>query len=132
MGARYFGLALLQLGDTEDGLARLEETNCLEEVPLLQALLAYGYTVSPRVSDTRHLLTELDEISHERYTCACEIAVTHEALGTTDEVFRWLNRARNNRANCIPHLSMDPRFDSIRTDPRYHSLIEDSGLVTAR
>jgi serine/threonine-protein kinase len=125
----YFGLALLQLGDTEEGLSHLEEANRLEEAPLLQALLAYGYAVSAKIPEAQRLLGELEVISRERYTCAYEIAVTHAALGDNDEAFRWLNRARNDRADCIPYLRIDPRFDTIRTDPRYDELIEDIGFL---
>ena len=37
----YLGITLLQLGDTAEGVAQLQEANRLEEAPLLGAFLAY-------------------------------------------------------------------------------------------
>ncbi len=58
--------------------------------------------------------------------------MTHAALGNSDEAFRWLYRARNDKADCIPYLNIDPRFDDLRADPRFQALVEEIGFVATR
>ena len=128
----YYGIALQQIGETEAGLAELEEANRLEDTPLLKAFLANGYAVSGRTSEARALLGELEEISRQQYTCAYEIAVVHATLGDADEALAWLYKARADRADCIPYLNIDPRFDSLRSDPRFQALLDEIGFVSAR
>jgi len=128
----YLGTTLVHQGETDEGLAELLEATRLEDAPLLRVLLTYGYVLSGRPAEARALLTDLQEISRERYICAYEIAVTHAALGNTDEAFRWLYRARNDKADCIPYLNIDPRFDDLRADPRFQALVEEIGFVATR
>jgi tetratricopeptide (TPR) repeat protein len=128
----YYGIVLQQIGETEAGLAELEEANRLEDTPLLKAFLANGYAVSGRTSEARALLSDLEEISRQQYTCAYEIAVVHATLGDVDEALAWLYKARADRADCIPYLNIDPRFDSLRSDPRFQALLDEIGFVSAR
>ena len=128
----YLGTTLVHQGETEEGLVDLLEAVRLENVPILRVFLTYGYALSGRQAEARALLIELEEISRDQYTCAYEIGVTHAALGNTDEAFRWLNRARNDRADCIPILNIDPRFDDLRADPRFQALVEEIGFVATR
>ena len=127
----YLGTTLQQRGETAAGLAELREANRLEDTPLLKAFLANGYAVSGQHADARALLTELEEVSREQYTCAYEIAVVYATLGNTDEALRWLKKARDDRADCIPYLNVDPRLDGLRSDPAFQELAEQIGFVPA-
>ncbi len=44
-------------------------------------------------------------------------------LGNNDEAFSGLNRAIDERASGIPNLKVDPRFDSLHSDPRFAKLL---------
>ena len=128
----YLGIALVMQGAHAEGLAELREANRLEAEPMLQAFLAHGYAISGQETEARELLTQLEEFSRQEYLCAYEIGVTHEALGDSDEAIAWLQKARDDRADCIPYLGVDPRFDSLRSDPRFQALLDEIGFVTAR
>ncbi len=125
----HLGLALVQNGVFGEGIAELEEATRLEDAPLLKAFLAYGYAMAGRESDARALLSEVEEISRERYICAYEIAVAHLSLGDEDAAFEWLEKALEDRAACIPILNVDPRLDTLRDDPRYQALVEQIGFT---
>jgi hypothetical protein len=43
-------------------------------------------------------------------------------------VFEWLERARTSGDNAIADLKSDPRFDGVRTDPRFEKLLASIGL----
>jgi len=125
----HLGLALVQNGVFGEGIAELEEATRLEDAPLLKAFLVYGYAMAGRESDARALLSEVEEISRERYICAYEIAVAHLSLGDEDAAFEWLEKALEDRAACIPILNVDPRLDTLRDDPRYQALVEQIGFT---
>jgi TolB-like protein/Tfp pilus assembly protein PilF len=127
----YRGLALVATDRFEEGIDELEEATNLEDAPMLDALLAYGYAEAGRAVEARALLAEVEGVSRRVYTCAYEIAVTHVALGNDDAAFDWLNTALDDRADCIAFLNVDPRLDPIRDDPRFQVLLARSGFTAA-
>ena len=122
------GLAYVQLGEFERGIAALREAVRLENTPMMKAYLAYGYAMASRRDEAIALIEEVAEISRLHYTCAYEVAVSYSALGNRDEAFRWLEKALEDRADCIPFLNVDPRLDRLRPDPRFDQLVKRVGL----
>ena len=51
-----------------------------------------------------------------------------QVVNTKDELFAWLERAYERRANQIVFAKVDPQLDSIRDDDRYRDLIDRIGL----
>jgi adenylate cyclase len=47
----------------------------------------------------------------------------YPALGETDAAFEWLRAAYRERFSLLVLLELDPRFDNLRTDPRFTSLL---------
>jgi len=52
-------------------------------------------------------------------------AYTH--LGDKDQAFLWLHRAAEERHPAMASLSVDPDFDSLRSDPRFAELLSQLG-----
>ena len=50
------------------------------------------------------------------------VATFHAALGESDEAFAELNTAYQNREGILGLLNVDPRFESLRDDPRFGDL----------
>lgn len=50
------------------------------------------------------------------------VATFHSALGEKDKAFVELNKAYQNREGILGLLKVDPRFDSLHDDPRFHDL----------
>jgi DNA-binding winged helix-turn-helix (wHTH) protein/Tfp pilus assembly protein PilF len=51
------------------------------------------------------------------------LATFHAELGEKDEAFVELNKAYQNREAILGLLNVDPRFDSLRDDPRFQDLL---------
>lgn len=47
-------------------------------------------------------------------------------IGERDSAFYWLDKAVNNHSVEIPWLKVDPAFSSLKDDPRYLDLLEDT------
>ena len=56
------------------------------------------------------------------------IARAYAYLGDKDKAFEWLNKAVDERAVQFTYLIADPRWDSVRSDPRYTALLQRVGL----
>ena len=56
------------------------------------------------------------------------IARIYAYLGDKDKAFEWLNKAVDDRAIQFTYLIADPRWDSVRSDPRYTALLQRVGL----
>ncbi len=123
------GLAYVQKGDLAAGLAAYDKAAQLDSSPLIQAMRAHGYAVAGKRREAEKFSKEVKEVYRRSYLCAYEIALTHVALGEKDQAFEWLNRAIEDRGDCIPYLGVDPRMDPIRSDPRFQKLLERVALA---
>jgi tetratricopeptide (TPR) repeat protein len=119
-------LAYAQQGHPIDPAAIGADVN--DESPLNMATAAGAYAMSGRRSEAEAVLARLHALAEQRYVCPYEIATTHAALHQDDEAFRWLRRGIQDRSSCMPDLKVDPRFDRLRSDPRFVQLLRDVGF----
>ncbi len=52
------------------------------------------------------------------------IAAVYAELHELEETFRWLEKAYEDRSTQIIFLKAEPKFDPVRSDPRYAKLLE--------
>ncbi|HEY6002357.1 MAG TPA: tetratricopeptide repeat protein [Anaeromyxobacter sp.] len=126
-----FPLAHLWLGRAEeerqrwddaiDELARAERA--LPEWAVAIAALGHAQGAAGRTDEARAALRRLEALSSRRYVTPYGVALVHAALGEDDAAFRWLRRAYDERAHWLVWLSRDPRFSSLRRDPRFADLV---------
>jgi tetratricopeptide (TPR) repeat protein len=93
-----------------------------------------GYLLARR-GDTgaaRELLALLEDVATRQYVPPYAIALVYAGLNTEEMVFRWLERALAARDVHLMFLSVDPKWDTLRADPRYTALLERSGFGRAR
>ena len=57
------------------------------------------------------------------------LAEINAYMGDTEEAFRWLNKAWEERPNWIPWIKVDPAMDPLRSDRRFTVLLERIGLT---
>ncbi len=71
----------------------------------------------------------LDSIPSEQgYVRAYDVAYDYAALGDRDHCLEWLNRALLQRDGVLIELSIQPRFDNLRSDPRFQDLLRRLNL----
>jgi len=49
-------------------------------------------------------------------------------VGEKDEAFAWLEKAYQDRDMRLCRLKVDPRWDSMRSDPRFIEILKRIGL----
>lgn len=91
-----------------------------------------GYRRAYQRGDVRALLRERKRVllqQAETYDRApYMVARIHALLGERDAAFQWLEKAMLQRDDFIIHVTVDPEFDSIRSDPRFQQLLKRIGL----
>ena len=65
---------------------------------------------------------------NKQYLCPYETAVIYSFLGETDKVFELLNEAVDYQSNCLIFSRNDPRFETLRNDERFISLLKKIAL----
>ena len=128
--APYFkGWILQEQGDLENAIAALESAVELSNGSgITLAALAQARGLAGDIDSAREILDRLTNPELTPNPPAYEIAKVYLALGEKDELFAWLERAYERRANQIVFAKVDPQLDSIRDDDRYRDLIERLGL----
>ncbi|MGH9509861.1 MAG: protein kinase domain-containing protein [Terriglobales bacterium] len=90
--------------------------------------LAYAYALSGNTQEARKNLEELTGLSKRRHVPAYSLATVHAGLGEKDQAFAWLDKACDERGFYVHTLKVDPRLDSLRSDPRFASVLRRVGL----
>jgi hypothetical protein len=70
-----------------------------------------------------------EEISSQPAGLPCSIAAIYARLGEKDRALEWLEAAYRERSFELVGLKVDPRFDSLRGDPRYQDLLRRVGFA---
>jgi hypothetical protein len=94
----------------------------------MQAALGRTFALSGKQDEARRILRSLHELAARRYVSPFELASIHFALDQTEEGFQWLTKAFQDRCFELICLRVDPRWESLRRNPRFHKLFDQLGL----
>jgi eukaryotic-like serine/threonine-protein kinase len=120
----YLGMAYLQEGKSQEAIAALEKNSKISDSPAADALdLAYGYAVAGRREDSLGLLHQVMAQPHKSYMPALWVARVYTALGEKEDALKWLRKAYDERSPQLSFLNVDPRWDPLRSDPRFQDLL---------
>ena len=94
----------------------------------VRAVLSGTLAFAGRQDDARAMLRELEERSAEEYVSPVPVAIALAALGEYEAAFARLDDGL--RFHCPRAIwgKVDPRFDILRSDPRYADLLRRIGL----
>lgn len=125
----YLGQAYLEKGNYENSIEEFQKAISLSGGETsYKAELANAYAVAGRQEDARTVLGELLRLSSKQFVSPYSLALIYTGLGEKDAAFEWLNKAYDARIVRMMSLSVHPRFASLRSDPRFKSLIQRTGL----
>ena len=132
-----FLISRLDLGETLALTGKFDEAiqefgqalNDSQNNPYAFGYLGYAYGRAGRNSEAQGVLSKLQELAPQRYVPPLANALVLLGLGRMDEVFKWLDRAYEERdGHRFAFLNVDPIFDPLRSDPRFENLLRRVGL----
>jgi TolB-like protein/Tfp pilus assembly protein PilF len=127
----YLPAAYEQKGMFEEAITGLQRaitvTKGADKI-LAMASLGHVYAVSGRKTEARKILAELQRLSEHSYVPAHDVALVYAGLGERDKAFAWLDKAYEEHSFNLSNLKVEPRFDPLRSDPRFADLLRRIGL----
>ena len=125
----WLGEAYQQKGLHGEAIAELKRAVTLGGGgPEALAALAHAYAVGGERREALKLLGELKEQSRRRFVPATDFAFVCIGLGQKEQAFVWLEQAYQERSGWLAFAKIDPRFDGLRSDPRFQDLLRRIGL----
>jgi len=90
--------------------------------------LAYAYVMSGNLEKAHEVLGELDKLSEHVYVPKYYLAPIQAAMGDKDKAFESLESAYKERDADLIFLNADPKFDVLRSDPRFEMMLKKIGM----
>jgi TolB-like protein/Tfp pilus assembly protein PilF len=89
---------------------------------------AYIWAITGEKAKAQQTLEELKQEATQRYIPPASIAVIFYGLGDLDQTFAWLEKGCEERDPHLTFLRDDSKWDRIRGDPRFISILQRVGL----
>src|SRR5579884_2609943 len=124
----YLGQAYLEKGEYDQAIEQLKMATRLSDDPASKAELANAYASAGRPQDALKLLEELSAPDKHTLIGAYEMAMIYTGLGDTDQAFRFLRKAAEQKEGAMNNINVHPRFASLHGDPRFAALQQQLGL----
>jgi TolB-like protein/Flp pilus assembly protein TadD len=124
------GLVQEQRGEFDESVAAFQRAIQISpRSPIMQAALGRTFALSGKRQEALRILEELHKLAEKRYVSPFELASLHFALGRADEGFDWLSKAFQDRCFELISLRVDPRWQSLKSNPQFHRLFSQLGLT---
>lgn len=126
----FLGEVYLEINQGEEAVAALEKAVTLsQDDPFALARLGYALAAIGQKTQARDILAQLREHEAQGTRLSYQIALLHAALGETATCFDWLQKAYEQRHDFMPDLKVDPKWQGLRSDPRFTALLEKMELA---
>ena len=120
----WLGRTYQELGQFDDAAAAFRGVDeRIRDWPVSIAARGHVAGVSGRQAQAAEALGELKRLSARRFVTSYGIALVHAGLGQNDAAFASLNNAFDERSNWLVWLRLDPRWNGLRSDPRFTLLV---------
>ena len=122
---RLLGVALLGAGRSDEAIVELTAAvGASGGDPISLAWLAHAKALGGSRDEAAAMVAKLEGDLHTVYVPGYHLALAHTGLGNRDAAFAQLERAFVEREPAVFNLKVEPRFDPLRRDARYHALLQ--------
>jgi serine/threonine-protein kinase len=124
----WIAQALERKGMYAEALSELTRAQKIENWYWLAVEVGCVKALTGKRDEAEEIIAELKARSAHEYIDETEIAYIAIALGDYDQAFALLEKGYQSRAGGLPWIIMEPKFDPIRSDPRFDELVRRMGL----
>ncbi|HWS56037.1 MAG TPA: protein kinase, partial [Pyrinomonadaceae bacterium] len=123
----FLSMVLSRTGRHEEAVEAAQKAlTLLGRSPYTMAYLAAANAAAGRDAETRALLEEIAGAQPARYVSPYLLAMVHGHLREREQTFAHLERAVEIRDGRLVWLGVDPQFDWLRDEPRFHELLRQT------
>jgi TolB-like protein/DNA-binding winged helix-turn-helix (wHTH) protein/Tfp pilus assembly protein PilF len=123
----HLGRVYVKKGRYKEALAAFSKADAFSKVAAM-ALEGYTLAVSGQRDKAQKILSELKQQSKISYVSPYNIAIIYTGLGEKDQALAWLQKACDERVFPVVFLGVEPLLDDLRSDPRFHALLDRTGF----
>lgn len=120
--------ALEQLGRADEAITGYEKILRLPYGEPALRWIGYAYAVAGDKKKALAIASRLEAGHFEQSISPCHLAALYSALNDPDKAFSHLERSLEMGDPWMLWTAADPRFDNLRSDPRFTDLIRRVGL----
>jgi TolB-like protein/Tfp pilus assembly protein PilF len=124
----WLAQAYEQKGMYAEALADLERARKIDNWYWIVAEIACVDALLGKRDDAHKVIAELTARAGHEYIDETLIVYIFIALGERDEAFAWMEKGYQSRASNLPWMIMEPKFDPLRSDPRFTEFVRRMGL----
>ncbi|OLD12229.1 MAG: hypothetical protein AUI50_07855 [Crenarchaeota archaeon 13_1_40CM_2_52_14] len=129
----WFGRPYLQKRMYKEAITELAQAVRMSgESTISLAMLGHANGTAGKRDEAKKILEKLTERSKHQYVPSYWISMIHVGLGDKDQAFTWLERAFQERSSWLAWARVEPRFDSLRSDKRFNSLLVEMRLASQK
>lgn len=129
LGHWVLGATLQCIGDYEGAIAEYRRISQISgESPMMVTQLAAGLAAAGERDEAEGILEKLTDADGDPIYPPVFGAMALSELGLMDEAIDQMWRAYRERAVHLVMMNVDPRFDTLRVDPRFRELVLRVGL----
>jgi TolB-like protein len=126
-------VALGEKGMFDKALAVLQRARTLAgEIMPIRGALGNIYARAGRIAEAEAVLGELVELQRARYVSPLDFALIYAGLERAAEVFQCLKHAATDHCGRLAWTLIDPRYEGLRSDPRFVKLSNQVSLVPSK
>jgi eukaryotic-like serine/threonine-protein kinase len=127
---RSLARSFAQQGKYEESIAEYKQMiNLMGRTSQALGELGQIYAMSGNRAGALKLLGELKEMSANRYVSPLDFVFIYTGLGDKEQAFVYLEKSFQERSTWLMFIKVDPRFDPLRSDPRFADLLRRMGLA---
>ncbi|MGH7451995.1 MAG: TPR end-of-group domain-containing protein, partial [bacterium] len=90
--------------------------------------LGHAYALAGKRDEAQKILDELLALAQQEYVSAYDIALVYTGMSEKDQAFVWLEKAHDEHNGWLVFLNVEPRFDNLRAEARFGTLLKKVGL----
>jgi DNA-binding winged helix-turn-helix (wHTH) protein/TolB-like protein/Tfp pilus assembly protein PilF len=129
----WLGRAYQELGMLDAALAEFSEVEAkLPGWPVSIAARGFIAGIGGRDEEAREILAQLEKLARQKFVTSYGNALVYAGLGQDDAAFASLDKAFDERSNWLVWLRLDPRWNRLRSDPRFAKLERRIGFPAKR
>jgi tetratricopeptide (TPR) repeat protein len=128
---QFLPAAYEQKGNYPEAISRFKNSPVLSgggEWSMTKGGLGHAYAVNGQKQEALDVIDELKKFSQQQYVSSASIALVYAGLRDNDQAFAWLDKAYDQRDFQLQWFNIEPRWDSLRSDPRFTVLLKKVGL----
>ena len=124
------GMCRSILGQYPEAISEYQKARAMnpEATPPLSGL-GLAYAKSGNRSEALKTVRTMQDMAGKSYVSPVYIGLVYGALGDRDQEFMWFEKGYDEQSEWLLWLTLDPIFDDVRSDPRFHRLVQRVGVA---